>query len=142
MLESAIKIFVLLKTYRLIQMKLTFRNSAIISFAMLSLSVVSCKSEDQTCTAVIRVVRANGGPATSAKVKLTSNWGLSQKGEIADYLSNSENTKLTDGNGTATFTFKNPAILDIEVTHIAYGNASDLIKLEPGETVTKTITVQ
>lgn len=131
-----------MKTYTHNQMKLNFRNSAIISFAFIAISAFSCKSEDQTCTVVIRVVRANGGPATSAKVKLTSNWGLSQKGEIADYLSNSENTKLTDGDGSATFTFKNPAILDVEVTHISYGNASDLIKLEPGETVSKTITVQ
>jgi hypothetical protein len=141
-MKSAIKIFVLLRTLRLIQMKLSFRNSAVLSLAFLSLTTFSCRSEDQTCTAVIRVVRANGGPATSAKVKLTSNYGLSQQGEIADYLSNSENTKLTDSNGSATFTFKNPAILDVEVVHISFGNASDLIKLEPGETVSKTITVQ
>lgn len=123
-------------------MKLSFRNSAALSLAFISLTALSCRSEDQTCTAVIRVVRANGGPATSAKVRLTSNHGLSVQGEIADYLSNSENTKLTDGSGSATFTFKNPAILDVEVTHISFGNASDLIKLEPGETVTKTLILQ
>lgn len=123
-------------------MKVTLRNSAILFFAFFTLTMFSCKPEDETCTAVIRVVRANGGPVTSAKVKLTSNWGLSQKGEVADYISDGENTKLTDATGSTTFTFKYPAILDVEVTHISYGSASDLIKLEPGETSTKTITLQ
>lgn len=107
------------------------------------LTSFSCKSEDQTCTAVIQVVRASGGVATSAKVRLTSREALtSGKGEIADYLANEANTKLTDGSGTATFTFANPAILDVEVSHISFGSANDLIKLEPGETVVKTITLQ
>lgn len=107
------------------------------------LFAASCKREDQTCTVLIQVVRANGGSVPSAKVRMTSNEALtSGDGEIASYLSNEQNTKLTDGNGQATFTFENPAILDVLVSHISYGTASDLIKLEPGKTVAKTITLQ
>jgi hypothetical protein len=50
--------------------------------------------------------------------------------------------QLTDGNGEATFEFKYPSILDIEVTQISYGSGNDLIKLEIGETVEKYVTIE
>jgi hypothetical protein len=90
-------------------------------------------------TAVIKVVRASGAAVTGAKVKLTSNYGLSQSGELAAYL---PATKLTDASGLVSFTFKYPAILDIEVTHVSYGSANDLIKLEVGQSISKTIALQ
>ena len=74
-----------------------------------------------------------------------SNWALSSgEGELAPYLTDTAKTnkKVTDANGEARFDFKYPAILDIEVTHIAYGQASDLIKLEPGETVSKIVILE
>jgi len=107
--------------------------------AVLFLGSVSCGKKDETCTAVIKVVRASGAAVNGAKVKLTSNFGLSQSGELADYL---PATKLTDAAGMATFKFKYPAILDVEVTHVSFGNANDLIKLEVGETVSRTIALQ
>ncbi len=108
-------------------------------FATVFVGSVSCGKKDETCTAVIKVVRASGATVTGAKVKLTSNYGLSQSGELADYL---PATKLTDAAGLASFTFKYPAILDVEVTHVSFGNANDLIKLEVGESVSKTIALQ
>ena len=111
--------------------------------ALLSLSNLSCKEEDLTCTAVIRVVRSIGGAAPSAKVTLTSEYGqLSETNDLDPALTAPNNTKITDLNGEVTFTFKYPAILDIEVTHVSFGTANDLVKLEEGETVTKVVTLQ
>ncbi len=116
-------------------------RSAIFLFTLVALSTVAgCKKKDTTCTAVIKVIRTNGSVVSGAKVRLTSNWGLTQSNnELADYLPADE---LTDANGMATFEFKYPGILDVEVTQIAYGSGTDLIKLEVGETVTKVVTIQ
>lgn len=105
----------------------------------------SCKREDETCTAIIKVIRPTGVAVSGANVVLMSNWALtSGEGELAPYLTDTAKTnkKITDANGEARFEFKHPAILDIEVTHIAYGQATDLIKLEPGETVSKTVILE
>jgi hypothetical protein len=103
----------------------------------------SCKEKDLTCTAIIKVVRSIGGPAPSAKVTLTSEYGqLSETHDLDPALVEPNNTKITDANGEVSFTFKYPAILDIKVTHISFGTAEDLVKLEEGETVTKTVTLQ
>jgi len=119
-------------------------------FVLLSASTMlmvasSCKREDATCTAVIKVIRPTGVAVSGANVTMISNWALtSGEGEPAGYLSDTSKTnkKITDANGEARFQFKYPAILDIEVTHIAFGAAEDLIKLEPGETVTKTVILE
>ncbi|MCB0819139.1 MAG: carboxypeptidase regulatory-like domain-containing protein [Bacteroidetes bacterium] len=107
--------------------------------------VSSCKREDTTCKAIIKVIRPTGVAVSGANVTLISNWALSSgEGEVAGYLADSSKTnkEITDANGEARFEFKYPAILDVEVTHIAYGTAEDLIKLEPGETVTKTVILE
>jgi len=113
---------------------------SIITFCALLLvnTNYSCKKKDTTCNAVIKVVRQNGAIVSGAKVKMTSNFALATSDPLADYL---PDTKLTDATGFATFEFKLPAILDIEVTHVAYGTGADLIKLEEGETVEKTIVI-
>jgi len=121
-------------------MHLAIRFS-IITFCTLLLvnTNYSCKKKDTTCTAVIKVVRQNGAIVSGAKVKMTSNFALSKNDPMAKYL---PDTKLTDATGFATFEFKLPAILDIEVTHVAYGTGADLIKLEEGESIEKTIVIQ
>ena len=108
------------------------------SVLLLSTSI-SCKNEDPVCTAKIIVIRPNGNTVSGAQVKLTSNFGLSSDNDLADYL---PATQLTDGNGEATFEFKYPSILDVEVTHISYGTGNDLIKLEIDETVDKYVTIE
>lgn len=125
-------------------MRLTKKSALILALASLTLSNFSCKEEDLTCTAVIKVVRSIGGPAPSAKVEITSKYG--KENGVLDttnqMLRPPDNTKITDANGEVTYTFKFPAILDVKVTHISYGSAEDLIKLEEGKTVSKTITLQ
>jgi hypothetical protein len=114
---------------------------SIITFGTLLLvnTNYSCKKKDTTCTAVIKVVRQNGAIVSGAKVKLTSNYALGTSKPLAeDYL---PATDLTDATGFAEFEFKLPAILDVEVTHVAYGSGADLIKLEEGETIEKTIVI-
>lgn len=121
---------------------LSSRNNGFIFTAVLFLFTIgSCSPKDETCVAVIKVVGANGAALSGAQVKLTSNHGLSKgQGELADYL---PTRQLTNVNGMVTFDFKYPAILDVEVTYGSSGSVvSDLIKLEPGETVQKTITFQ
>lgn len=108
-------------------------------------SLHSCKREDERCIAVIKVIRPTGAAVSGANVVLLSDWALTEgEGEVAPYLTDTARTnkKVTDANGEARFEFQHPAILDIQVTHIAYGQAEDLIKLEPGQTVNKVITLQ
>lgn len=115
---------------------------------LLLLLPVSCKRKDETCIAVIKVVNANGSPLSGAVVKLTSQWGVTQgKGELAKYLPAS---KETDFSGIATFSFKYPAILDVQVNHTnapagTPGSSgtpvTELIMLEAGETVQKVVTM-
>lgn len=124
-------------------MKFSVKSVLIVLAAVFSMANFSCKEKDLTCTAIIKVVRSIGGPAPSAKVTLTSEYGqLSETHDLDPALVEPNNTKITDANGEVSFTFKYPAILDIKVTHISYGTAEDLVKLEEGETVTKTVTLQ
>jgi hypothetical protein len=122
-------------------MKVFFKFNLIILLAVLLSGFNACNKKDQTCDLVIKVVKANGAPLTGARVKVTSKQALTTgAGELADYL---PKTDLTDGAGLVQFSFKNPAILDIEVTHVSFPvPTEDLIKLEPGETVQKVITVK
>jgi hypothetical protein len=104
--------------------------------AMLSTQFTSCKKKDETCVLLVRVVRLDGTPLSGANVKVTSNYATIN-GTLPSYL---PAVKLTDASGMAEFTFKLPAILDIEVTSI-FGTGQDLVKLVPGETVSKTVVV-
>jgi hypothetical protein len=119
----------------------TMIRSSLFLASMLLLSAgISCKKEEPVCTAKIIVIRPNGNTVSGAQVTLTSYFGLtSDQKELADYLPAKQ---LTDGNGEATFEFKYPSILDIEVTQISYGSGTDLIKLELGETVVKYVTIE
>ena len=132
--------FLLLTNVFYIPMKSFIRISFLSFVSIFLLAAGSCAKKDETCTAVIKVVGVNGTPANGARVTLTSNFGLGTNNELATYL---PAEKLTDLNGLAEFTFRQPAILDIEVTHITSSEIStDLIKLEVGKTVSKTITLQ
>jgi hypothetical protein len=122
----------------------TMLKSAALFALILSISYMSsCKSEDTTCTAVIKVIRPTGAAVSGANVELISNWALTSENEVAGVLTDTSrsNKAVTDPNGEARFKFKNPAILDVKVTHITLGEGSDLIKLEPGNTVTKVVTI-
>jgi hypothetical protein len=124
-------------------MRLSFKSALLLTFTTFVGSNFSCKKEDLTCTAIIKVVRSIGGPAPSAKVTITSKYGEENDPDRVDSaLTAPQNTKITDANGEVTYTFKYPAILDITATHISFGSAEDLIKLEEGETVRKTVTLQ
>lgn len=96
----------------------------------------SCKKKDETCVLLVKVVKLDGASVVSANVRVTSNYATIN-GTLPSYL---PQTKLTDGTGLAQFDFKLPAILDIEVTSV-FGTGQELIKLVPGETVSKTVVI-
>jgi hypothetical protein len=96
----------------------------------------SCGKKDETCILLVKVVNLDGSTVTSANVRVTSNYAT-VNGTLPSYL---PQTKLTDGTGFAEFEFKLPAILDIEVTTV-FGSGQDLVKLVPGETVSKTVII-
>lgn len=104
--------------------------------ATLATQFYSCRKKDETCVLLVRVVKLDGTPLSGANVKVTSNHAT-VNGTLANYL---PAVKLTDASGMAEFSFQLPAILDIEVTSI-FGTGQDLVKLIPGETVSKTVVV-
>lgn len=104
--------------------------------AAFTLQTSACKKEDETCVLLVRVVKLDGVPLSGANVRVTSNYATIN-GTLPSYL---PQVKLTDPSGLAEFSFKLPAILDIEVTSV-FGTGQDLVKLVPGETVSKTVVV-
>lgn len=99
-------------------------------------SLPACK-RNKDCDVVITVVDGNtNAPVVGATVHLyiPPNTGGN--------LQQQDQTGITDGAGTVSFTFKLPAILQADVTPPApYAPNSALIKLEEGKQVSKTIKV-
>jgi hypothetical protein len=99
----------------------------------------SCKRPDETCIVVIRVVRVDGVTVSGANVKLTSNYANTNgTNPLASYL---PAVKVTDSEGKAEFQFKYQAILDVEASSV-FGTGTSIVKLMPGETVSKTVIIQ
>ena len=103
---------------------------AIFGLVVFGLGTSSC-SQNTNCTAVITVKDVSGNPVSQATVKLYAN--------IPNATVSS--TTLTDGSGTTSVTFPNPAIFDIKVT---YGSKSGtgIIQLDIGQTNNATVIIQ
>jgi hypothetical protein len=122
-------------------MKTTNLSKGLILFLAISFSILSnsCRKEDDTCFVVIKVVRLDGLSVSGANVKLTSNFANTNgTNPLASYL---PAVKVTDSEGKAEFQFKYQAILDAEASSV-FGNGATIVKLQPGETVSKTIVIQ
>jgi len=99
----------------------------------------SCRKEDTTCFVVIKVVRLDGLVVSGANVKITSNFANTNGvNPLASYL---PAVKVTDSEGKAEFQFKYQAILDVEASSV-FGTGNSIVKLQPGETVSKTVVIQ
>ena len=97
----------------------------------------SC-NHDKTCEAVIKVVGADGTtPIGDAKVELYATITTSSGPVVADLKA--EGT--TGSDGTTSFKFKLPAILDIKATKGTL-TGQGIIKLEEKKTVNKTVQIQ
>ena len=103
-----------------------------LSLVVIGTSFSSCKKETD-CTAVITVVDAGGTPVSGATIHLYS------KADRADLQ---DETKVSDVAGKANFVFKYEAILNIDAKKDALVNIGDVVKLEPGKTVEKTVTIK
>lgn len=102
--------------------------------AFVLLLSTGCK-KDTECDATITVIDVNGVPVPGALVKLTAT-GQNGPGDVVDQ-------QTTDAFGKTHHTFKLPAIFNIEATSPPKtNNNADVIRLEIGETVEKTVTIQ
>jgi hypothetical protein len=98
----------------------------------LILPLSSCV-KNQTCTAVIIITDSvTGGPKAGYSIDLTYNITSPNR---------TNNYGTTDGTGTCTFTFPNPAIYDVLVSPTKGGSPTfdvGIIKLVQGQSVTQT----
>ena len=99
----------------------------------LLLSVTACHKNTE-CSAAVTVVDSVGKPLANASVTLWYNSTASGgKTQITT-------TQVTDGTGATTFVFKLQAIYDVDVTYLGVKKQKlGIIKLEPGQSVSKTI---
>lgn len=122
-------------------MKTTTSSKGLILILAISFSILfnSCRKEDDTCFVIIKVVRLDGLSVSGANVKLTSNFANTNGvNPLASYL---PAVKVTDSEGKAEFQFKYQAILDVEASSV-FGTGNTIVKLQPGESVTKTVVIQ
>ncbi|MFH1003931.1 MAG: hypothetical protein V1781_00290 [Bacteroidota bacterium] len=94
----------------------------------------SCR-RNKDCTVVVRVMDiSTEGPILGANVSIhpTTQSKPTMKGQ----------TGITDAAGSASFVFKLPAILQVDVTASGHTAGTALVKLEEGKTVSKTIKLQ
>ena len=97
----------------------------------LFLPLSSCvKNQDSSCAITI-TDSVTGGPLAAASVALTYNVSTSGK-------TNTVATQTTDGTGTTHFTFKNPAIYDVDVTWGGRTFDVGIIKLVQGGSVSQS----
>lgn len=108
----------------------------VLALAVMASLSTSC-NHDKTCEAVIKVVGSDGAPIGDAKVELYATVST-QSGPVTADLK-AEGT--TGSDGTASFKFKLPAILDIKASKGALVGQG-IIKLEEKETVNKTVQIQ
>lgn len=98
---------------------------------LIMLGISSCRKKDSTCYALITVTDAGGASVSGANVHLHAN---SVSGQV-------EATGTTDGAGQITFDFKLQAIFNVDADKGGL-MGSGIVKLEPGETVEKTVIIQ
>ena len=97
----------------------------------------SC-NHDKTCTATIKLVAADGTtPVGDAKVELYATISTPTGPVIGDLKAED----VTGSDGTVTFKFQLPAILDIKGSKNAL-TGQGIIKLEEKKTVSKTVIIQ
>lgn len=113
-----------------------FCSLALVALSLtLILPMSSCvKNQDSTCTITV-IDSIKGNPIPGDTVILTYN--VTTPGRT-----NYRTAQITDGTGSTTFTFKNPAIYDVDVKNPSSGLTFDvgIIKLVQGGSVSQTYT--
>ena len=114
-----------------------FRTIVLAGLALTFILPLSSCVKNQDCTAVLTIIDSCcGKPHAAYTIALKYNINTTGK-------TNTVATLNTDGTGTATFTFKNPAIYDVDVTQTFAPGAGTaftvgIIKLQQGSSVAQT----
>jgi hypothetical protein len=97
-------------------------------------SLNSCQ-KNTNCVAIVKIVDTAGNPCAGALVSLQYNIVVTPPQTIT------RNLGTTDQTGTVQYTFKDPAIYDVDVTyHSKTDTLNPPIKLQIGGTVSQTYT--
>lgn len=94
-------------------------------------------NKDTTCKAKIECKDSNGNAVSNAQVKL---FAIVEK-DHAKFRADIQAEGITDNSGIVTFSFKLPAIYDVQVA-MSTKTATGIVKLEEGKTVTKEVVVK
>ncbi len=115
--------------------KVGLLSTLILSGLLLSFlySLPSCQ-KNMDCKAVITILDTLSRPCANAAVSLQYNT------VSAGPQTTTVTTQNTDGTGTTTFIFKEPAIYDVDVTYKGKRDTLGIIKLVQGSTVSQTFT--
>ncbi len=118
-------------------MKLKFFLSTFIIACFTLVFSSSCEKKTD-CKLTVITVDSLGAPLAGVSVKLLANVKTSSGATVEADL---KAEGVSDASGTSTYTFKLPAILDINAA-IGTKKGVAIIKLEEGKTVDKTVTVK
>ncbi len=110
---------------------------SLILLAMVSTAVVSCKKTGPA-EALVVVRNASGSPVQGARVVLRQD---SVRNPTNNTQANVYQSEITNFGGEAFFSFKNEAVLNVEVSLDTFF-VKDFIRLEQSETVTKDIVLK
>jgi hypothetical protein len=109
----------------------------VMGIAVMASLGTSC-NHDKSCEAVVKVVGTDGTtPVGDAKVELYATVSTSTGPVTADLKAEG----VTGSDGTVSFKFKLPAILDIKASKGSL-TGQGIIKLEEKESVSKTVQLQ
>lgn len=103
----------------------------IILVTVFSITNWSCRKKDSTCYALITVTDAGGASVSGVDLHVHAQ---SVGGDVEAF-------GVTDAAGQASFSFKLQAIFNVDATKGPL-TGSGIVKLEPGQTVEKTIIIQ
>lgn len=110
-------------------------NLFLFGLVCVALVLSSCK-KDKECTALVTITDEQSNKIAGATVRLfyTDTNSSGAAGKI-------DETKITDANGRAEFTFDLEAILFIEASKDSM-SGSGIIRLMPGETAEETVVIK
>jgi hypothetical protein len=129
------------------------RNKVIFPFLLLMLSIdyffISC-AKNTDCKATVTCVNSSGAPIQGAAVQLYADVKTAQNTTV---IADIKAQGVTDVSGNVSFVFKLPAIYDISASVTAANTGTsgpstttltgtNIIKLDEGNTVQKTVTLQ
>ncbi len=119
-------------------MNLKYIFSVIIGGVLIIGAGASCQKKTD-CKLTVKTTDSAGAVLGNSTVKVFANVKTSSGSTVEADL---KATAVSDGSGNAIFTFKLPAILDVQVVGSNGKKGVGIVKLEEGKNVDKTISVK